>query len=158
MLKSKLQGDEVEDTLVSVLSKFGQTQKNTEYGLRYEYDVECNISDGKVNYKLTFECKNDVMAKKTGNVAIEYHNSKKNEPSGVSRTSAVFWAHKIGGIIWIVSVKALKDFIDVTKPVKVIESGGDDNANLLIYRIDDFTTICKPLEEFQHANDFIDML
>lgn len=165
MLKSKKQGDIVEDALIEHLISIGlDAKKNLVHSLRYEYDVEVDLtfsSHGtahKLGHRLTFECKNDVMASQTGNVAIEYHNSKKNEPSGISATKATFWVHKIDDDIWICSVDKLKQFIDTAVPVKKITSGGDKNANLYIYKIEDFTNQCKKLEEFKNEFDFYPVL
>ena len=107
---------------------------------------KCVLGDGKkhdliLDGQYIVEVKYDIMSKKTGNIAIEYWNSKKNEPSGISATLAKYWVHiafdKIGNtIIFVVKVDELKDFIKNTKPKKIIKAGGDDNADLYIYGLD----------------------
>ena len=154
MLKSKRCGDVAEDELLTHLqSIFGcLAQKNLIHSMRYDYDISVDSEP-----PVTFEVKHDAMAQKTGNIALEYHNTRKNEPSGFMVTKADLWAHKIGEQIYVCSVKKLKEFVDTEKPHRFIESGGDGNANLLLYKIDQFTKICKPLEELTCLQDFLSL-
>lgn len=167
MKRQKKQGDIAEKELIDFLNKqnggFPATL-NIDDSKRYDYDVEMDISfcshgtAMKMNGLLTFEVKHDVMAKKTGNVAIEFHNSKKNEPSGIYVTKANIWAHKILDEIWLCSVSDLKEFVKNEKPVKIVIAGGDDNADLFIFTIDQFTAICTPLSSITHVDDILNML
>lgn len=166
MLKDKRKGDEAELELIEFLNRNGVdfAKKNEDYEKRYLYDVTYDLtfsSHGtakRIGFLLTFEVKNDIMAKRTGNVAIEHHNCKQDKPSGVMATEAHFWCHKLGDTIWVVPVNKLKKYMAEVEPLKKIVAGGDKNANLYIYKIDDFTSICKPLTEFNHAHDFLDLL
>lgn len=165
MLKSKKQGDVAEDELLEYLESIGiNCQKNLVHSLRYDYDIEADITYSKhaktssLDNRITFEVKNDVMAKKTGNVAIEYENSRKNAPSGIGATKATFWAHRIEGEFWICPVEKLKSFIQTAVPLKTIKSGGDKNANLYIYTIHDFVAQCTPLKEMKNVEDFLNLL
>lgn len=87
--------------------------------------------------KITVECKYDWLSQKTNNLAIEFYNSNKDEPSGVDGTKAVLWSHVIldkgNPTVWLTSVKKLKSFIKSNKPFRVVEKAGDGNASLYLY-------------------------
>lgn len=166
MLNAKRHGEKAEQELLDYLvNTVGlAASKNLVYSLRYSHDIEVDLSSSthpnaqKIGFFLTFEVKNDMMAIQTGNVALEHRNCKKNEPSGITATTATFWAHKIEGTIWIVSVAKLKAFVETTTPFKKVTRGGDKNSDMYLYKITDFTSICKPLQEFKHEKDFLDLL
>lgn len=127
-----------EDIVLALLKRAAITiEKNTDKNTRKDYDLI-----GKIDKKnLTIEVKYDYMAVKTGNLALEYHNSKKDEPSGIDATKAKVWAHIIldngNPTVWITSVKNLKSYVKSTTPHKTINKAGDGNAELYLYRIDD---------------------
>ena len=145
-------GKEAEIELVNYLESINIAAKlNDNYLLRYDYDVIAEYN----NKYTTFECKSDLMAKKTGNVAIEYWNSRKNEPSGILITKARWWTHKIENIIWICEVKRLISFTNDEKPDKLVTKGGDKNADLFIYKVDRFTSICRDLSTITNPEDLL---
>jgi len=87
---------------------------------------------------LTFEVKADFMSSVTGNLAIEHHNCKKDKPSGIMISTATYWCHviyenKIPTIYIAHRLELLKFMTDV-EPFKKIIGGGDDNANLYLYK------------------------
>lgn len=129
-------GEIAEKLLIDTLNEFGyNAKKNGDHSKRYEFDVEATINGELV----TFEVKFDVMAARTGNIAIEYWNSKKNEPSGLTATKAKYWVHVIedeeqNKLMYITEVVNLIGFIELNKPKRVIEGGGDNNANLYLYQ------------------------
>lgn len=98
-----------------------------------EYDLEFIFEDKKK----TAEVKFDMMAAKTGNLAIEYWNSKKDSASGVTATKANIWIvcllDDVNITIWATTVKMLKRFLSENQPKKIISKGGDNNAELYIY-------------------------
>jgi hypothetical protein len=85
------------------------------------------------------------MAVRTGNIALEYFNSKSMKPSGITATKADWWVHKIDGELWIIRVSDLLNFTKTEKPVRMISRGGDDNADLLLYQIETFTSVARKL-------------
>jgi hypothetical protein len=124
--------------------------------LRYEYDIYAtHINTDK---ELTFEVKNDVMASRTGNVAVEFHNSKQDKPSGIDRTTALFWTHKLDADIWIISVAKLREFLKKEIPHRIIIGGGDDNANLYLYKKDIFQDACTNIKDITCLNDLLSLL
>lgn len=162
MLKSKQCGDEAEDELIAHLQNICclSAEKNLTHSLRYFYDVQCvcDKTEKTPESLLTFEVKHDKMASKTGNVAVEHHNSKQDKPSGIMATQAHLWCHKINGVIWVCSVSKLKEFMETTKPLKKIIGGGDKNSNMYIFKIEQFISICKKLEDLVSISNFIDMI
>jgi hypothetical protein len=121
-------------------------EKNTDKETRQDYDLQCQL--GKK--KFTCEVKFDVYAAKSSNLCIEYHNTKKDKPSGLMATKALLWAHIIldgdNKVAFITSVKKLKEFCEKEVPVKKITSGGDNNANLLLYKCDHILPIFVRVE------------
>lgn len=106
---------------------------------------ECSIGDGKLVDlyihrnplpKIKCEVKHDVMSDRTGNIAIEFFNSKTNKASGLMATQCDIWFHVLGSSkeIWFTSVSKLKDFCNSTKPFKIIYSGGDKNSDMMIFK------------------------
>lgn len=152
MLKSMSIGKQAELELITFLESLGFNAKlNDNYSLRYEYDI---IAEKNSNI-VTFEVKYDVMSAKTNNIAIEYHNSKSNKPSGLLATKAKWWVHKIHDSVQICDVQTLKDFTRTETPVKMIEFGGDKNASLLIYEVERFKEICRDLYSIQTFKELL---
>ncbi len=94
----------------------------------------------------TVEVKNDIFSAKTGNVAIEYWNSKLNKPSGISVTKSDIWCHIIRGNLFVVKTQDLKNFTETVTPKRIIERAGDDNASLKLYSINRIMEIFIPIE------------
>lgn len=96
-----------------------------------KYDLCC---DGQ--WRFTVEVKFDVMEAKTGNVAVEYFNTKQGKPSGILATEANLWVYVLNNPLtaWACQTSALKRFFESAKPYREIASGGDDNAAMKLYR------------------------
>jgi len=155
-------GDEAEFELmnfISAIDGFLVPQKNEDKNTRIEYDIACGYNRDPVSSAVEgvvyFEVKNDVMASKTGNIALEYFNSKSMKASGITATKADWWVHKINGELWAIRVKELIDFTKNEKPDKIIIGGGDNNADLMIYKIERFTSVAKQLSTLTEIEDFI---
>lgn len=130
-------GTHSEKFVVQVFEQAGiSCVKNPDVNTRLEHDLDCKIG----RTKFTTEVKFDVMAQRTGNIAIEYHNTKKDAPSGLNATKANIWAHILyddsNKTLWITSVAKLKDYCNKNTPKKVVKNAGDKNANLLIFSCD----------------------
>lgn len=158
MLKSLAVGKEAENELVEYLNSIGMRAIiNEVHADRYDFDVKASYYDDAEmdDFHTTFEVKNDLMAKKTGNIAIEYFNSKQCKPSGIYVTKAKWWVHKIDGVLWICEVEKLINFTKTEKADKMIVGGGDKNADLFIYRVDRFTDICRDLKTMVIPEEFL---
>lgn len=160
MLKSLKIGDEAEQEVMAFLETLGLCPiKNDDKNTRLFHDIHCiwneNEFSSSVDRVIKFEVKNDVMAHKTGNVAIEYYNSKSNKASGITATKADWWVHKITGNLWIIRVSDLLTFTKEEKPHKIINGGGDKNADLLIYKVDHFTEKCRLLTDITSIEELL---
>ena len=99
--------------------------------------VENNVNELS-HYTFTIEVKNDLYAAKSGNIALEFWNSRKNKAAGIEATKADLWAHIIPGSgVWITSVKKLKDYVAGHPSFRTIFSGGDGNADMYLYKMDE---------------------
>lgn len=118
------------------------------------WDLRFLLNDTSVSIEVKF----DKMAGRTGNIAIEYHNTKSNQPSGITATTADIWATVLAApaAIWFTNVGVLQRYIDRVYPYKIVV-GGDDNSAMKIYkkekifgdifiRVDELTS-----EEFKKA-------
>lgn len=108
---------------------------NNDYALRYDYDLSVNI-DG---LKFTIEVKTDAYSLKSGNLAIEVHNCKKDCPSGIYSTLADIWVQLLpnedGSVsAYAINTKKLLLFIESVDPLKKTTKSGNANANLRIYK------------------------
>jgi hypothetical protein len=104
--------------------------KNSDKKTRKYWDIECYNT--ACSFKI--EVKYDKKCSETGNFAIEVHNPKSNLPTGLSVTKSELWSHVLSEEeILITSVSRLKSFVKNTKPKKIVQFGGDCNAQLWIY-------------------------
>lgn len=137
--------------------KIGNSAENHFIELAKEHNLSCSKSpkgckEYDVEIKgIKFEIKYDVYSKKSGNIAIEFYNPKKGVASGVSISSANYWIYFLGTLdkAYYISILHLKDLMN-TKPLRVIESGGNDNASLMLFKIDSVIHLFTPLEELWH--------
>lgn len=130
-------GNVAEEFVCSVFSEHGfDCELNKQTSELQKYDIAASLDDTR----FTIEVKYDIMATRTGNLAVEYHNSRKDKPSGIYATTADIWAVVLSSKgekeLWISGVNALKRFIAENTPYKIIESGGDKNSNMFLYKKD----------------------
>jgi hypothetical protein len=123
-------GKVAEEQLVSKLTPIVE---NIERSSNSDWDIQATL-DG---HGVTFECKFDIMAAKTGNIAIEYMNCKSGKASGLTATKADYWSYALtDGSIWVVPTEELKVFIGRHSPLKFVDKAGDGNASIMLYRKD----------------------
>ncbi len=97
----------------------------------HDWDVASDLG----GRPFTIECKGDMMAESTGNVAVEFHNSRQDRPSGISATKADLWVFVFRGLsVFVCHTQDLREFISRVEPLRRLVAGGDDNASLLLYR------------------------
>lgn len=131
-------GHNGETQVQRLMESFGlATHQNTEKGKLSDYDVGVHINDTT----FTVEVKNDFYAAKSGNIAIETFNPKTNKPSGLNITKADLWCH-ITDDLYFCPVDKLKEFISKNNPTRIIKAGGDQNADLYLYRADFMISEC----------------
>lgn len=103
----------------------------------YDLKVSRFDKDGHFLFDFTIEVKYDIYSAKSGNIAIEYFNSKSNKPSGLTATKADFWVQVTPDKgLYIVTVEKLKRYIDIHPPFRTITAAGDGNADLFLYKSD----------------------
>jgi hypothetical protein len=96
------------------------------------------------------EVKWDILAEQTGNLAVEYWNTKSGKPSGISVTTADIWVVLVGQpkAAYAAKTSLLKEFCELVRPVKLITNGGYHNAALKLYPADEILgAVFRPLRE-----------
>lgn len=148
--KDRIRGLKGEELVIKILENDGiKCESNDDKKTNIFYDLSCKMG----RTKFTVEVKSDYMAEQTGNLAIEYYNSKKGNPSGLHATKADIWVHCIKDgsnlTVWGTSVRTLKAFTESEKPIKTVEFGGDNNASLWLYQDSHILEIFKQLDSLQ---------
>jgi len=128
-LRDLARGGKAEELVSDLLNESGLpsfVDKET----RLEWDVQAQY--GEDNF--TVEVKFDAYEAKSGNIAIEVYNPRLGKPSGITATQAFFWAHVlVDKVVWMTTVKKLKQYLDKHRPSRIIDAGGDNNATLWLY-------------------------
>lgn len=100
---------------------------------KQKYDLLCSI-DGT---QFSIEVKFDVMAARTGNLAIEYFNTKQGKPSGIHATASSVWAVVLkttsGSEVWLVRTSTLKAYFSANPGIRDVFGAGDNNAAIRLY-------------------------
>ena len=104
-----------------------------------EFDLKCTLE----NKVFTVECKFDAMARKSGNIAIEYYNTRQSKPSGIKATKADLWVVVLRNPqdVFLTSVKLLTGYCESNRPHKNIASGGDNNSAMWLYRMENILPV-----------------
>ena len=130
ILRDLSKGHEGENKVSEYLNQLGiDSWINNEKGKLSYYDIGFKLKAKE----FTVEVKNDLYAKRSGNIAIEVFNPKTGKPSGLGITLADFWCHITDGL-YFTKVSILKQFAEEYKPFKIISAGGDNNATLYLYK------------------------
>ena len=93
------------------------------------YDIK-GILDGS---PITFEVKNDLMAHKTGNVAIEY--KCRGKASGLSTSKADYWIYKFDNTFFLFKTETLRQRLFIEKAYFRPVTGGDVGSNTKMYLV-----------------------
>jgi len=94
-----------------------------------DYDIQ-GILDGQ---PVTFEVKNDLMAHKTGNVAIEY--KCRGKASGLSTSKADYWIYKFDNTFFLFKTDTLRQQLFDKKNYFRLVTGGDIGSNTKMYLV-----------------------
>lgn len=97
------------------------------------WDIRLNSSGGGDG--ILIETKHDLKERWTGNIAIECFNPKSGKESGLSVTGSHLWVVVLTNpkSAWVASVVNLKQWVEKTKPLRIVEGAGDGNATIKIY-------------------------
>jgi hypothetical protein len=91
-------------------------------------DLQCEL-DGA---RFAVEVKFDRLQARTGNVAIEYRNTRSGRPSGLLASEADVWAVVLAdGGVHLTLTAVLREFFHATSGRDV--EGGDDNSAMRLY-------------------------
>lgn len=147
-------GKQGEKIIRNKLAQFGfntedSNIKEIDFTVSYTYPMFGKIA-------VTCECKYDIYANKSGNIAIEVFNTKLVKPSGIMSTKCYFWFHVLSdNEIYFALVKSLKKWVKNTKPKRIIMNGGDSNATLYLY---DKVIICDEIMQILNKENFIEAI
>ena len=132
---SFFQGKIAENHVIELFTQCGIPAEKTSKELK-QYDITIKLG----RKACTCEIKYDIMSEKTGNLAIEYWNSRQNKASGISATTSELWIQCIrdGGniVVFATRTKKLKEWMERNPPKRTILNAGDKNANLYLYDLD----------------------
>ena len=141
-------GKNGESIVKHIFSKHGiQAESVHQKELRCFYDLSILLRGKEIGV----ECKYDLYANRSKNVAIEISNSKTGEPAGIMVTRAQIWAHVLStDSVWFSDTTLLRNYV-IECPFgksKLIVAGGDNNANLILLKMEDvmgllFTEVSK---------------
>lgn len=128
-------GTFAEKKLIELLTAAGLPARKNPATRRTEmigWDVEAHLADRR----FTLEAKFDQYEARSGNVAIEYMNTKKCSPSGINATQADLWVTVLQDpfAVWVARTADLKQWFHTQKPYREISCGGDDNAAMKLFR------------------------
>ncbi|MBK9017491.1 MAG: hypothetical protein IPM82_27490 [Saprospiraceae bacterium] len=114
-----------------------------------EDDIEHSSSKGYdlkiISKGWTFEVKNDLMAERTGNVAVEFES--RGKPTALSATTAEFWVYKFAGSFFAFKTETLKRKLFEEKQFFREVVGGDagSNTKMFLVKVSDFKSWGKEI-------------
>jgi hypothetical protein len=108
-------------------------KSNFEYDLKIGQVMEKRLAEILQDMKI--EVKTDLIAHKTGNIAIEYQC--RGKPSGIAVTHADYYAYvipnaPISGSILLMPVHKLKEICRLYYNLGRIVNGGDENLSKMV--------------------------
>lgn len=110
-----------------------------------EMDIRCRVGSAR----FSVEVKYDKLASVTGNLAVEYWNSRSQKPSGINATEAEFWVFVLPDPLtaMIARTDDLRAFIAKHKPDRRVYGAGDGNARLYLYAMERLSRVFFSLSE-----------
>jgi hypothetical protein len=123
-------GKDFEDFMINKLKKDGDKIIQCPQNVFSDYDFMIN--------DIKYECKNDRMANRTGNLCIEY--KYKGHRSGIKKTKSDYYCIKISSDkIFIIPVKVIKDYIkDNKETIRKVYGGDNKNSKMYLIKYDEF--------------------
>jgi hypothetical protein len=82
------------------------------------------------------EVKNDLMERRSGNVAIEFYNPKSGKPSGVFDTRSELWFHQLARGMFVTLTGRLLEYCSGGAAKRVVACGGDGNSSMFLFPAD----------------------
>lgn len=133
--KNDLQdGLNAEDECIEILSKkMNLSLEHFKKNDTYAYDFEI------IPLGITIEVKHDLMALKTGNIAIEYEC--RGNVSGLYTSLAHYWVYKIEQQFYMIELQKLKKLVADENNIYKKVTGGDKDSETKMWLIK--TTVFK---------------
>jgi len=101
------------------------------YCSNFRYDLEVGQTAekeiGEMLSKKKIEIKKDMLAKKTGNVFVEYMS--RGKPSGVAKSEADYFCFVVENLIIFYPTPLLREMIEPLKKTRADVRGGDNNTS-----------------------------
>lgn len=120
-------GTIAEQLVVALFCNHGYKASFNKNNELIKYDITCSFG--------TIEVKYDLYEAKSGNVAVEFWNTKLNKPSGISATTSKIWSFVLADkSIWFCNTEILKNYCNDVKPYRIISCGGDQNSSMKLYK------------------------
>lgn len=119
--------------------------QNSNKETKSEHDLECKLGTKRIKIEVKF----DWMSCKTNNIAIEYQNTKTQQPSGLMISKSDIWAIVVKDnehyVIFTVSTEKLKEYVKNHKG-RTFLGAGDGNADLWLYPASEILSIFKRID------------
>ena len=130
------EGQKAEKEAIEKLKKYYSIDRDDDFQICNTTDFDIKI----VSKNISFEVKNDLMAERTGNVAIEYES--RGKLSGISVTKADFWIYKFTGLFFMFETEKIKRELLVNQNFHKKVTGGDYGSNTKMYlvKVNEFKT------------------
>lgn len=106
------------------------------------------------------EVKRDLWASRSGNLALEYRNPRRDAPSGILSSLADLWVYDLGeeGGLWVTGTARLRKFFLYEPFVRDVRRGGDGNSSFRLYRKDHMLSVFRRIDGLQNQGDLLDVL
>jgi hypothetical protein len=108
-----------------------KTPSNMKYCSNFKYDLKVGQTAekeiGEMLSKKKIEIKKDMLAKKTGNVFVEYMS--RGKPSGVAKSEADYFCFVVENLIIFYPTQLLREMIEPLKKTRADVRGGDNNTS-----------------------------
>ncbi len=106
---------------------------------RYRSD-EADIDAVLYGHPFTTEVKRDQRHALTGNLAIEFYNTRSGQSSGLDSSASDLWVvvlePKGQMTAWVCRTELLRQFVARVAPLRTVMAAGDGNAAIKLYAAD----------------------
>ncbi len=105
--------------------------------------------------KFAVEVKVDLKEATTGNIAMEYRNTKQGKPSGIMATESDLWAVVLQKPLtaWLSRTATLREFFKNSPCLRDVTNGGDNNSAMKLFkRVEIFAACFVRIDELPPAD------
>ncbi len=100
----------------------------------------------------TAEVKFDIYAAKSGNLALEYRNTRSGKPTGILASRSDFWVVGLGtrsslDELWVAPTSLVRHyFLWSDRAVRDVKGAGDGNADIRLFPKDDILSVFERVD------------